>query len=311
MSHSAQDVSYTTEEIAQLLKVSKLTVYDLIKKGEIRAYRVGRQMRIDATDLTAYKERLKTGGTIKPRTSPAAQTTDAPAVIISGQDLSLDILASYIEEAAIGYRPLRSFSGSLNNLVKLYEGQADIVSTHLFDGATGSYNLPYVTRLLTGRSYIVIHLLKRQAGLYVQKGNPKQLTCWEDLAAPGIRLINREIGSGARILLDDQLRLANISGPSLAGYADVELNHMAIATRIAAKQADVGVGIEKTAQLLAIDFIPLIEESYDLVLLKTAANERLRDFLLMTLKDPNFQSKISVFGGYNLHNCGDILFETP
>ncbi|AXH99187.1 helix-turn-helix domain-containing protein [Sporosarcina sp. PTS2304] len=317
MSNSEQNISYTTEEIAQLLKVSKLTIYDLIKKGEIRAYRVGRQMRVDAVDLTSYKEQLKSGGNLsdtrrivessaeKPQTRPQSDS-----VIISGQDISLDILASYIDEAG-AYRPLRSFTGSLNSLIKMYHGEADIVSTHLFDGETGTYNLPYIQRLLTGHSYIVIHLLVRKAGIYVQKGNPQQIHDWADLAQPGLRLINREKGSGARVLLDEQLRLASIAPSTIMGYEDEEQNHMAVAARIASKQADVGVGIEKTARLIDVDFIPLIDEQYDLVLLKTKENEQIRDFIVKTINDPDFQAKINAIGGYDLTNAGDIRYETP
>ncbi|WP_301109294.1 substrate-binding domain-containing protein [Sporosarcina sp.] len=318
MSNTENDVSYTTEEIAQLLKVSKLTVYDLIKKGEIRAYRVGRQMRVDAIDLTAYKERLKSGGEIIPVKSAAANHKEQPAeplrdpsVIISGQDLSLDILASYIEEAHLDYRPLRSFAGSLNSLIKMVQGEADIVSTHLFDGETNSYNLPYIKRLLTGHSYLVVNLLGRTAGIYVQKGNPKLLRNWSDLGQSGLRLINREKGSGARVLLDEQLRLADISPRTLAGYEDEELNHMAVAARVASGQADAGVGIEKTSRLIDVDFIPLIQESYDLVILKTDENEVLREFLLTTIRSADFKAKIGAIGGYDLSNTGAILYETP
>lgn len=317
MSHTENNISYTTEEIAQLLKVSKLTVYDLIKKGEIRAYRVGRQMRVDAVDLTAYKERLKSGGEIAlDRTSAVKQAeqpsefTRDPAVIISGQDLSLDILASYIEEADL-YRPLRSFAGSLNSLIKMVQGEADIVSTHLFDGETNSYNLPYIKRLLTGHSYLVVNLLRRTAGIYVQKGNPKQLSSWADLGQPGLCLINREKGSGARVLLDEQLRLADISPRALVGYEEEEQNHMAVAARVASGKADAGVGIEKTSRLIDVDFIPLIQESYDLVILKTDENENLREFLLSTIRSTDFQAKIGAIGGYDLSNTGSILYETP
>ncbi|ARD49579.1 substrate-binding domain-containing protein [Sporosarcina sp. P33] len=310
------DISYTTDEIAQLLKVSKLTVYDIIKKGEIRAYRVGRQMRVDAVDLTAYKERLKSGGSAPTAAVPPGTSVLTPAspsdaqLIISGQDLSLDIIAGCIEESGL-YRPLRSFSGSLNSLVKMYQGQADIVSTHLFDGDTGTYNLPYINRLLTGRSYLVIHLLGRTAGLYVQKGNPKQLTTWADLGQPGIRLVNREIGSGARVLLDEQLRLAGISSSSVLGYEDEEQNHMAVATRVASGQADAAIGIEKTARLIDVDFIPLIQEQYDLVLIKTAENENLRELLISTLNSKSFKEKLAAVGGYDLSKTGMILYETP
>ena len=316
MTNLENDISYTTEEIAQLLKISKLTVYDIIKKGEIRAYRVGRQMRVDAVDLAAYKERLKSGGEsalipVKPITppSPASDTVTNSNIIISGQDLSLDIIASYIEESGL-YRPLRSFAGSLNSLIKMYQGQADIVSTHLFDGETGDYNLPYVKRLLTGRSYMVINLLGRTAGLYVQKDNPKQLKDWADLQRLGIRLVNREIGSGARVLLDEQLRLAGINGSSISGYEDEELNHMAVAARVASGQADAGVGIEKTARLIDVDFVPLIQEQYDLVLIKTKENEKLRELIINTLNSISFKEKLTAIGGYNLSKTGTILYET-
>lgn len=317
MTNLENDISYTSEEIAQLLKVSKLTVYDIIKKGEIRAYRVGRQMRVDAVDLAAYKERLKSGGEsalipMKPVTSPppASEPISDSTIIISGQDLSLDIIASYIEESGL-YRPLRSFAGSLNSLIKMYQGQADVVSTHLFDGETGEYNLPYIKRLLTGRSYMVINLISRTAGLYVQKDNPKQLNDWADLQQPGIQLVNREIGSGARVLLDEQLRLAGIAGPSISGYEDEELNHMAVAARVASGHADVGVGIEKTARLIDVDFIPLIQEQYDLVLIKTKDNENLRELIIKTLNSTSFQEKLTAIGGYDLSKTGTILYETP
>lgn len=316
MTNLENDISYTTDEIAQLLKVSKLTVYDIIKKGEIRAYRVGRQMRVDAVDLTAYKERLKSGGeftsvvkhSMVPQIAVSESATDKQ-IIISGQDLSLDIVASHIEESGL-YHPLRSFAGSLNSLIKMYQGQADIVSTHLFDGETGEYNLPYIKRLLTGRSYVVINLLGRQAGLYVQKDNPKQLYNWSDLGQAGIRLVNREKGSGARVLLDEQLRLAGITGSSITGYYDEELNHMAIATRIASGHADVGVGIEKTARLIDVDFIPLIQEQYDLVLIKTVENEKLRELIVETLNSVAFKEKLTAIGGYDVTKTGTVLYET-
>ncbi|PID15090.1 hypothetical protein CSV63_09905 [Sporosarcina sp. P34] len=316
MTNLEHDISYTTDEIAQLLKVSKLTVYDIIKKGEIRAYRVGRQMRVDAVDLTAYKERLKSGGESTPVSSksmipqvtvPESETDKQ--IIISGQDLSLDIMASHIEESGL-FRPLRSFSGSLNSLIKMYQGQADIVSTHLFDGETGEYNMPYIKRLLTGRSYMVLNLLGRKAGLYVQKDNPMNLQNWTDLGQLGIRLVNREKGSGARVLLDEQLRLAGITTRSIIGYDDEELNHMAVATRIASGQADVGVGIEKTARLINVDFIPLIQEQYDLVLIKTPENEKLRGLIVETLNSASFKEKLTAIGGYDLTKTGTILYET-
>lgn len=321
------DLSYTTEEIAALLKVSKLTVYDLIKKGDLPAYRVGRQMRIDADDLEAYKASAKQGG----RPAPLATQTEQPlspiyrgedkgatspssgvrSLVICGQDISLDILARHMERASTAYRTLRSSDGSLNGLFSMYHGHADIVSTHLWDGDTGEYNLPYIRRILVGQPYLVVHLLRRQAGFYVQKGNPKRIAGWHDIARPGIRFVNREKGAGSRVLLDEKLRLHGIHPSRITGYTHEEANHLGVAGAIARGEADVGLGSEKTASIIHVDFIPLIEEQYDLILLKSPENEPLRQLLLDILHSSSFQDELTAVGGYDLSLTGTILYETP
>jgi putative molybdopterin biosynthesis protein len=311
------DVSYTTEEIANLLKISKLTVYDLIKKGELPSYRVGKQMRVDAADLEAYKQRMK--GFAR----AAAPTGDAPyeapmtasaggtrPLVITGQDVSLDMLAKRIERDVPGVRPLRSYAGSLDSLISMYRGESDIVSTHLLDGDTGEYNLPYIRKLLIGCSYAVVNLLSRPAGLYVRKGNPLGLAGWNDLRRPGLRLVNRERGSGARVLLDEQLRLHGISSGKVLGYDTIETSHIAVAGRVASGEADVGVGAEKAATLVGqVDFIPLISERYDLVLMKRPENREWIAFLLKILQDDAFRLELSALSGYDLSQTGTVLFE--
>ncbi|CAG7616009.1 substrate-binding domain-containing protein [Paenibacillus allorhizosphaerae] len=315
----SSDMSYTTEEIAKLLKISKLTVYDLIKKGELVSYRVGKQMRVDAADLEAYKQRTR-----------AASTTDRPAVIneplrslssapmngnrpivITGHDIGLDILAKHMEKNIPGIRPLRSFVGSLDSLISMYRGESDIVSTHLLDGDTGEYNLPYIRTLLVGSSYLVVNLLFRNAGLYVKQGNPFGLKQWSDLSQPGLRFVNREKGSGARVLLDEQLRLHGIKPERLVGYDNEQINHLAVASKVASDEADVGVGIEKTASLVKqIEFIPLIRERYDLVMLKNANNHYWIQSLLQILQSDVFKQEFQSISGYDLSRTGEILFES-
>lgn len=317
------DRSYTTEEIARLLRVSKLTVYDLIKKGELPAYRVGRQMRVDASDLEAYKHRSKgehVSGKLPAASiataappSPAFQSAKSTAprpIIISGQDICLDLLAAHIEKKQIGIRPLRTHAGSLNSLISMYQGESDVVSTHLLDGDTGEYNLPYIRKLLVSQSYLVVHVMTRWAGLYVQKGNPKQLYGWADLQRPGMQLVNREKGSGARVLLDEQLRIHQIPKIQIDGYTVEETSHLGIASVIASGQADVGVGIEKAARLAGIDFVPLIQESYDLVLLKTPENQQLIQTVLEILQSAAFQKEVNALGGYDISRMGAVLYET-
>ncbi|OAS14302.1 helix-turn-helix transcriptional regulator [Paenibacillus oryzisoli] len=315
------DISYTTEDISKLLKISKLTVYDLIKKGDLPAYRVGKQMRVDAADLEAYKVRAKSGRGVAIKTEPKESVPSQPhittktasqhAIVITGQDVSLDILAKHLEKKAPQIRPLRSYVGSLDSLIAMYKGESDIVSTHLLDGDTGEYNIPYIRKLLIGSSYVVVNLVSRAAGLYVQKGNPKQLRGWADLQQPHLRLANREKGSGARVLLDEQLRLHGIPSQLMVGYEQEESNHMGVAGKVALGEANFGVGIEKAAYMVGgVDFIPLIKERVDLVMLKKPENLAWIEAVKEVLQSEAFHHELRPIQGYDLSQTGRILFET-
>ncbi|WEG12373.1 helix-turn-helix transcriptional regulator [Pullulanibacillus sp. KACC 23026] len=322
--------SYTTEDIANLLKVSKLTVYDLIKKGELPAYRVGRQMRIDVKDFDVYKSKAKQIVTSEvnqeDRSHPAKNEGLASIrknslgmwshpqanrpIIITGQDVSLDVMGKHLEKQLSGIRTLRSNKGSMESLIELFRGEADIVSTHLYDGDSKTYNLPYIKKLLSGYRYLVIHFLKRKAGLYVQKGNPLKIKDWKDLGRDQVTLINREKGSGARVLLDEQLRLNGLLGKKISGYDHEETSHFAVAAVIANGDADVGVGSEKPAKQVGIEFIPLIEEHVDLVILKNDENESLIQQVKNLLQSTAFKNELQYLGDYNLTETGEIVFES-
>lgn len=336
----SENTSYTTEELARLLKISKLKVYDLIKKGELPSYRVGKQMRVDHSDLEAYKQNSRSSGTsaapqgaapvplqtgtpfvLPPATfspplhlPPSASGTAKTAVtniVITGQDMSLDILATHLERNLPSSRPLRSYAGSLDSLIAMYHGESDIVSTHLLDGDTGEYNLPYIRKLLVGFSYLVVHMLTRSAGFYVQQGNPRNICSWQDLQQPGLKLINRERGSGVRVLLDEQLRLHGISTAGLSGYETEENSHLAVAGRVARGEADVGIGIEKAAKIIdGLEFIPLIRERYDLVMLKKPENEHWVNAVLDILRSPAFKNELNSIHSYDLTGTGEIIYET-
>ncbi|MDQ6419630.1 helix-turn-helix transcriptional regulator [Paenibacillus sp. LHD-117] len=356
----APDMSYTTDEIAKLLKISKLTVYDLIKKGELPSYRVGKQMRVDAADLEAYKRRNRTvkeaEQTPLPRSSraalaspaafshgddrqqaanglptevspaasqrgaanaesanvsPPASFAQAPrSIVITGQDISLDILARHLEQQAPEFRTLRAHVGSMDSLIRMYKGEADLVSTHLLDGDSGEYNLPYIRSLLVGSPYLVVNLLTRTAGLFVAAGNPLGIGEWADLARPGLRFANREQGSGARVLLDEQLRLHGIPQSSLLGYGDVSTNHLSVAAKVASGDADVGVGTEKAAAIVqGVDFVPLVKERYDLVMLKKPGNGPWIEAVLRILRSESFKRELRSIADYDLSRTGEIIAE--
>ena len=305
----SQDHSYTIEEVAQLLKVSKLTIYDLVKKGELPVFRVGRQMRVDRADLQHYIQKGKTKPIAPSLPADATATPKRQKLILSGQDVVLDLLGKYIEKKT-STKVLRSHEGSFNGVMALYNGECDIASLHLFDGDTGDYNTPYLKKILVSDAYILFNLISRKAGFYVQKGNPMQIQSFEDFKTKSLKLINREKGSGARTLLDEQLRIHEISPSLIDGYRDEEKSHLDVASAVANRRADVGIGIEKTAKLAEVDFIPLITERVDIVLVKTPENQQLINWVkeILTLED--FQAEVSRLGDYDVSQMGHILYET-
>ncbi|WP_058301909.1 helix-turn-helix transcriptional regulator [Gorillibacterium timonense] len=317
-------VSYTPEELAQLLRVSKLTVYDLIKKGELPAYRVGKQMRVDSADLDQYKRKMRMsenadvrfasdrdsrGGERSAVPTPAAAASDTNTIVITGQDHLLDLVARHMEERSSAKRPLRSMMGSLDGLFSLYRGESDLISTHLFDGDSGEYNLPYIRRILVGFPYVVVHLAERTAGLYVTKGNPHGIRNWADLTVPGIRLANREKGSGARVLLEEELRIRHLNAASILGYEREFRSHMSVASQVAAGNADVGVGSERGALSADVDFIPMRQERIDLVMLKKPGNREWINELKALLASPEFKAELGRLGGYDSTSTGKVIGE--
>lgn len=309
-------VSYTPEEVAKLLKISRFTVYEMIKRGDLTAYRIGRKMRIEAPDLDVYIKKSKgVHLNISPMTEdkpgPLASLPVQDGIILCGQDVILDILSRHLEKELPHVRFLRNHIGSIDGLMALYRGTANAVTAHLWDSDTDTYNLPYVRRFLPGHSSLLINLAYRMEGFYVQKDNPKNICCWQDLTRPDVRFVNRERGAGARVLLDEKLRVMNIDYRSINGYSNEEMSHLAVASAVARDAADVGLGIEKAAQQVAgVDFIPLQKERYDLIIRRDDANKLPFQTLLSILRSQAFRNEVQGVGGYDLTHTGQILAET-
>ncbi|MGL5315122.1 MAG: substrate-binding domain-containing protein, partial [Peptostreptococcaceae bacterium] len=268
--------SLTPIEVAELLKITKNTVYEIIKRGDLPAYKVGNKYRVDIKDVENYinKQKNPNGRIQNLNVSNCTNINYVPnntvslqEIIISGQDVLLDILANYIQNSINGIKTFRSHLGSYNGLYELYNNRVSISSCHLWDLETDSYNAPYVKSLLPGIPCVLVNLAYRQQGFYVQKGNPKNIKTYNDLVNNDITFVNREKGSGTRILLDQKLKQLSILPSSISGYNSIETSHLSVASTVSRGNADVGLGSEKAAlQVNNIDFIPLQTERYDLVI---------------------------------------------
>ncbi|MCO1602296.1 helix-turn-helix transcriptional regulator [Desulfosporosinus nitroreducens] len=312
------DISYTPEEVAKILRISKFTVYELIKRGELAAYHIGRKVRVEGADIESYKQKSKGMSSLPSLLDPPASSerlnqsiSRDEDLVICGQDIVLDILTRYLEKQFPQIHFLRRYIGSIDGLMALYRGLANVVTAHLWDSDTNEYNIPYVRRLLPGHQTCIINLVYRMEGFYVAKGNPKNITTWSDLTKPDIRFINRERGSGARVLLDEQLRISGINRKDILGYTDEEMTHLAIASKVARGEADVGLGIEKVAmQFINLDFIPLHKERYDLVIRLEDLERPHFQALISILKSPSFRNEVMGIGGYDISLMGEIIAKT-
>ncbi len=230
---------------------------------------------------------------------------------IGSHDLTLDLMSQFLAEHD---RRLASANvGSQGGLVALRRGEAHMAGSHLLDPQDGSYNISYIRQYMPNIPVKVIALVGRDQGLIVKQGNPKGIKSLGDLASKsqegGVQFVNRQRGAGTRVLLDYHLNLMTISSESIAGYSQEEYTHLGVATAVASGRADCGLGIAAAAQALNLDFIPLFQERYDLVIPKQFADDNLLAPLFDLLADSRFREAVSQLKGYDVSVMGTVILE--
>ncbi|WP_419726670.1 substrate-binding domain-containing protein [Terrisporobacter petrolearius] len=303
-------------EVAKMLNITKNTVYEMIKRGELPSYKVGRKIRIDKSDVENYINSQKNTfinnsmPLFEPIINMKPSDTKSGEIIISGQDIILDILCRIIEVKTKNIRTYRSHIGSYNGLYDMYNNKVSISSCHLWDSETDTYNTNFVKKLLPGVPCILINIAYRTQGFYVKKGNPKNIKNWNDLSRNDITMINREKGSGVRVLIDGKLHSFNVS-TDINGYENEETSHLSVASYVARGGADVGIGNEKVSkQVDNIEFIPLQKERYDLVIKKFDLDNPAYKSIIDILSSKEFKDELEGLGGYDLKDTGKIVGQT-
>ncbi len=228
--------------------------------------------------------------------------SDRPVVILSGShDLGLERLAARLQP----YLTLLSLPvGSLNGLAVLRQGLCQVSGLHLL-ARDGQYNLPFVQHLFPDREVKLITLAHRVQGLMVAPGNPLRIRSLADLARPQVRMVNRNSGSGTRVWLDAELERQGIPASALRGYERVVPTHSEAAEWIARGQADASLGLQAAAHQHSLDFLPLFEERFDLVVDDTTGAQLAP--LLNELHSASFRREIESLTGYNVAHCGELI----
>ncbi|MHB8772437.1 MAG: molybdopterin biosynthesis protein [Syntrophales bacterium] len=230
---------------------------------------------------------------------------------IGSHDLTIDLLNSLLKEKTGGRVHIASSNvGSLGGLLALKRGTAHFAGSHLLDTATGDYNRSYIGRYLPDTPVALVTLVHRWQGFMVPAGNPKKIEGVRDLARPDVLFVNRQSGSGTRILLDYELAKAAIPPEGVAGYGNEEYTHMNVAMAVASGAADTGLGIHTAAQALALAFIPLTKERYDLVIPQAYLADEKIQLLLATIRSAEFKEKALAMGGYEVHETGNLVDQT-
>jgi putative molybdopterin biosynthesis protein len=237
---------------------------------------------------------------------PAEEIEDT-LVIVGSHDNTLDILVDELKIRDTRLTLSSSHVGSMGGLMAIKRGTCHLAGSHLLDTKDGSYNISYINQILNDLPVNLVHLVMREQGLIIPKGNPKNIQGVMDLARQDVVFINRQGGSGTRILLDFHLLRLGIRPDQIKGYGTEEFTHMSMAVAVLNGAADVGLGIYAAARALELDFIPVATEQYDLIIPKNYFKMPNLQILLDTITTPGFKKRVERLGGYNTNRTGMVL----
>lgn len=233
--------------------------------------------------------------------------TEKTIMAIGSHDVLLDLLAYFL--SLRNRRLVSSNVGSLAGLQALKNGESHLAGSHILEPESGEYNIQYVKKYMPGSKVSIVTLVWRQQGLYVRKGNPKSITELVHLTNSDILFVNRQRGAGTRILLDYELEKNNISPNQITGYTHEEYTHLSVAAAVKSGRVDCGMGIEAGAAALGLDFIPLFQERYDLIIPQKNIKSDLLKPLMDILNSIEFRQEVETLPGYNTREMGKIVAE--
>lgn len=258
--------------------------------------------------IPALTEGLEAGREVAVELLREEEEVEGNIVAIGSHDNTLDILADLLRREDPRFFLTSGNVGSLGGISALAKGQAHLAGSHLLDPETGVYNRTYIDRYLKDVPLRVISLVRRAQGLMVKPGNPKGIKTLADLTRDGVRFINRQAGSGTRVLLDHHLDTEELDPDAIQGYEEEEFTHMTTAAAVLSGRADAGLGILAAARALGLDFVPLVEEEYQLIIPEVHFQSEAVRSLLTVIRSDRFAEIVTSLGGYSLVGCGEIAY---
>ncbi|MBN1228063.1 MAG: helix-turn-helix domain-containing protein [Deltaproteobacteria bacterium] len=295
----------STKDAANYLNINEKQVYRLIKEKKIPATKITGKWTFPRKliDEWIIESANENRGIKKPR------GLEKHIVVMGSNDFTIELLSHELSSRFPEFTLSFSNVGSIGGLIALARGSSHVAGCHLLDIKTGEYNLPYLPRYLPDLETIVINLVYRDLGLILSHSNPLHISSIKDLAQPKIKIINRQEGSGTRVLLDFELSRLGIDSTDIEGYEREVNTHNEVAMAVLGGQADAGLGIFSAAKMLGLEFAHITKERYDLVIPKEHFSAKPLTALLEVIRSQAFRSKIERMGGYDTRDSGNILSE--
>lgn len=257
--------------------------------------------------LPQNSEGVDAGEKVKVNLFKSINDIDNTIVCIGSHDPILDMMANEIHKTNPRLHLASAHVGSMGGIMALKKEEAHIAGVHLLDEKTGQYNVTYIKRYLGNKKIALIKLVDRIQGFIVKKGNPKNIKSFADLIREGVSFVNRQKGSGTRILLDFNLKKEEVKRESIYGYSREEFTHMAVAAAVAFSDIDVGLGVYSASAALGLDFVPLYREEYDLAVPIDYLEDPNIKVLLQVIRSEQFKDKVLEMRGYYTDKTGEIV----
>ncbi len=294
----------TTKEVSKFLNINEKMVYSLVSEKGLPASKITGKWLFPKNLVEQW---IETHTTNYPHTVENPSVSQAVLIITGSNDLLLDKVISLFNSNFPNHIAVFGNLGSMGGLKALRQNACHIASSHLLQEDEDDYNFEFANRELD-RMPAIVNFCRREQGVLIPKGNPAQIKSIADLAQPGVRIVNRPLGTCTRLLLDQELKKAGIRGDKIDGYENEVMRHLDVGLEILAGRADAGPGIHAVAGLLGLDFVPLRWERYDLMIFKERFFDANVQSFLGLLHDEQFFEMAKSMAGYDVRRSGRMLF---
>ncbi len=295
-----------TKELAEYLGIHEKQVYALIKAGRIPGTRLTGKWVFPKKLVDEWIETSARSGLKEAREK--SRGTEGALLASGSNDPVLDILLTLMRQTHPELYFFCANTGSTEGLRALNGGYTDIAWTHLLDQESGRYNTPFLPRYLPDMKVVLVHLFQREIGIVTAPGNPRDIERFEDLTRAGVRFVNRQIGSGTRMLLDHQLDLSGIQSGAINSYERAVYTHVEVGLSILSGEADAGMATVAVARLMGLHFIPVTRENFDMALGQATYFDKGIQSLIELLRSTGIRERFEKLGGYGFEDSGKILY---